>query len=151
MKKVVAILLALVMLLTFAACAKPAETEAPAAEEPATTETTTETPAAEEPAAEQTPAADEAIVVDLGGESASAQNASPCGASAMRRITAGSMLSGVCPTPFVSAMRTVFPSTPARQAAVGMGAPARVPGRSVSATCVPSAPVRTCAAPLRMP
>ena len=70
MKKVVAILLALVMLLTFAACAKPAETEAPAAEEPATTETTTETPAAEEPAAEQTPAADEAIVVDLGGESA---------------------------------------------------------------------------------
>ena len=70
MKKVVAILLALVMLLTFAACAKPAETEAPAAEESATTDTATETPAAEEPAAEETPAADEAIVVDIGGESA---------------------------------------------------------------------------------
>lgn len=58
MKKVLALILAAVLLLTLAGCAKkeeaPAATEAPVAEEPAT-----EAPAAEEPAATEAPAAEE--------------------------------------------------------------------------------------------
>ena len=61
MKKIIALLLALMMVLSLAACgqqAAPAATEAPAAEEPAAEEPAAEEPAAEEPAAEE-PAAEE--------------------------------------------------------------------------------------------
>ena len=56
MKKILALLLALALVLSFAACA--AKTEEPAAEEPAAEEPAAEAPAAEEPAAEE-PAAEE--------------------------------------------------------------------------------------------
>ena len=53
MKKILAILMALTMVLSLAACAAPAApTEEPAAEEPAAEEPAAEEPAAEEPAAE---------------------------------------------------------------------------------------------------
>ena len=54
MKKIIAMLLALTMLLSFAGCAKtePAATEAPATEAPATEAPATEAPATEAPAAE---------------------------------------------------------------------------------------------------
>ena len=56
MKKLIALLLALVMVLSLVACGS--KTEEPAAEEPAAEEPAAEEPAAEEPAAEE-PAAEE--------------------------------------------------------------------------------------------
>ena len=52
MKKLIALLLALVMVLSLVACAAKQE-EKPAAEEPAAEEPAAEEPAAEEPAAEE--------------------------------------------------------------------------------------------------
>ena len=65
MKKIVALLLALVMVFALCACgqtAAPAQNEEPAAEEPAAEEPVAEEPAAEEPAAEE-PAAEEPAVM----------------------------------------------------------------------------------------
>ena len=71
MKKLIALLLALVMVMGLVACASSTETttETPAAETPAAETPAAETPAAEEPAAEEpaaeTPAADETIYIPV--------------------------------------------------------------------------------------
>ena len=75
MKKIIALLLALMMVLSLAACgqqAAPAATEAPAAEEPAAEEPAAEEPAAEEPAAEE-PAAEEPAAEEPAAEEPAAE------------------------------------------------------------------------------
>ena len=59
MKKIIALLLAVVMVFALVACASGSKTDAPATDTPATDTPAAETPATETPAAEETPAAAE--------------------------------------------------------------------------------------------
>ena len=59
MKKIIALLLAVVMVFALVACASGSKTDAPATDTPATDAPAAETPATETPAAEETPAAAE--------------------------------------------------------------------------------------------